>query len=341
MDSTQLNTRHEWFQQKEQLVDGVEVLLLSRDFKDLKTTEKILLEAKRKFGRIALEMPDCVDGKGIDPVSHEALIRACSKDNLDEFVKLSEAVGADYAQYQLMRENFGEDGMPASAGEGLRLLIELRKYHHDELVRKTEIPLQMENTIPLNPSGHADKISELHYEPNTTRVMDFQFSGIPLAYDTAHAMSAAYTYFRALSTDLFKKHGKNGNGIVFRPVETEIGTCYTETTRADIITTDLIKNELAQGRRMQDALTYVIIHELANSDLIRSVQLQNAINFGISHGDHGRVEGWLDLEKICKAIPKGVPIIPEVTEDSRENYEHNPVNQRKLLKRMHRWLETA
>lgn len=301
-------------------VDGIEILLLSKDWINKKATETMLKDATKEWKVIALEAPDCFEDGSviipINPASNDKVTQTKSKDFLKEFVEFANLTKArgitvPYAQFQFTFKQYDQDGHTPRADH--QLTIHQLAEFYSELQKNTDIPLQIENSIligaPLN-----SKVFHYHTACN---LKDFEDTNILLALDIAHLSQTIHTYTEATKT------GEKYKIIVNKKYY------YLPLSPADI----QIRNRIKKRKgKLEERITAELLYQIATyRPQIGSMQFSGAKGFGFNKEDAGTSDpGIFDLDQVLSAAIKAdVPyLIPEFLE---VNYL-NPINQIAAIK---------
>jgi hypothetical protein len=295
--------------------DGIEILLLGNDFKDISLTKAALRETAQEYPVVGLEAPDSVDGMPVYPLSPDSTIAHFSREFLARCIELAHELTAKtnaevYFQYQYC-------GSPAHPNTPFRSDyesdLEAMANHYSLLQRSSNVPIQMENGTPI--AAAYDQEEKLYARTVSARMSDFADTNIPLALDIVHLAETLYTWSQA----------KQDNCGWF--VETKRGRMYFPAVEEDIAT----GYRLAKQHDLRTAITDQIILEIkSNADRIGSLQFANAqAGFALEHENEGHAgaDGIIDVARVMKEaiIPANIPyVIPEY----RETDYLDPVHQR-------------
>lgn len=306
---------------------GVELLLLEKDFQDLTKTKDKLVRIAEEWPIIALEAPDSTKTYPINPFSDDIQVSRSSNDFLLHFVDLANYVNERtgkiaYAQFQYLFDRFGSNGLPKIVDREEQL-AKIKDYY-EQLRRNSQVKLQIENIIPINPA-HAD--GSLRYCYTTIRPSDFALMDVPMALDVIHLAQTFYTWLKA-------QDEKDGLCKIKIPALKEFnGGIYIQMSEEDKVIREKIANDVKEVG-LREAVTSELIAVIQNyNPLIGSLQFANAeAGFGAFPGEDGveSDEGMINIGRLFREaiIPANVPyVIPEYNE---EDYT-KPINQQKVI----------
>ena len=311
-------------------VEGIEILLLEKDFEDLKSTKESLVRVASEWPLVGLEAMDGTSKYGMNPFSANKREAQFSRDLLLRYVDMINELNAKtknipYAQFQYLLDKFVKKGKeyrakPVDKNEQLERI----RLHFNGLSSISDIELQLENITQVNPA----KDGSLRHCYTTLHPRDFSSMGIPMALDVIHLAQTLYIWSQATKKD-------SANGLY--PVVTRIDG---KTTRIYIQMSDY---ELEIGNRIRGDIKRTGIRNAITSEIVSlilkygenigSLQFANAkVGFGAEFGEDGIAtsEGMIDLKRLFNEaiILKNIPyVIPEFEE---QDYT-KPVNQRKAV----------
>ena len=319
LDSKQIEAR------KSLPVDGIEILLLEKDFQNCKKTKEDLTKIAEEWPLIGLEAPDSIRKYPIDPTSTNKNIREFSENFLLRFIDFSNNVNLKtgnvaYLQFQYLFDQLIKKDYIKTTDRKAQLR-KIRE-HYTRLKTRSSIELQIENIIPISPSSSN---GTLNYCYTTIRPNDFIETQIPIALDIIHLAQTFYTWYKAKHKfkNYFSLDIKGKNPI----------TTYIEMTEEDIEIRNRLKRKINEFG-IKNAITSELIDTINNCQkIIGSLQFANAkIGYGAIQGEDGILinKGMIDIQRVfIEAImPKNIPyVIPEYSE---RDY-NNPINQRKSI----------
>ncbi len=307
--------------------EGIEFLLLGPDVegKNIGNTLLRIVDANEKYHYpvIGLEAPDSNGPEcNIDPISRDSYIQRNSREFLARCVTLSNEVALwtkakVYFQYQCLFDKYPQVNWPPKI-DLEQALDALQEFHHG-LQRNSDIQLQMENAIPVDPAYSG---SSMHHCFVTTRPSDFERMNIPMAFDVVHYAQSVYVWSKAepASRDFF---AIDADGKKY---------CLQMTDEDKEIGRSIL------GKDLKTAMTAEIIRVLEkHKSRIGSLQFSDTkIGFGTLQDEAGYdgEYGMIDVPKVIECarhtrIPYAIP-------EYKETNYNNPIIQRKIFKELQR-----
>lgn len=212
-----------------------------------------------------------------------------------------------YLQYQFIFKPFDDQGN--SPRVNLEEKLDKIATYHSALQSGSDVPLQVENCIPINPAFGSGAYTHC---PLTIRVEDFTSRKIPLAFDVPHYAQTLHVILKAehVQDDIYS-------------LRTPERTFYIQLTKHDAEKAARMRSD----ENTVDAITRQINTDIrAAESVIGSVQFAGCdFGFGINDGPVGSVQGeagslrneLYDLPKVLAGgiIPIKAPyVVPEFKE---------------------------